>query len=86
VSAYRSCYERSRFVRVNTDEAELPNVRDVAGTNNADVFVKDDYGVTVAIVAIDNLVKGASGQAVQCMNLGFGLPEDAGLRIAGLQP
>jgi N-acetyl-gamma-glutamyl-phosphate reductase len=38
------------------------------------------------IVAIDNLVKGASGQAVQCMNLGFGLAEDAGLRLAGLHP
>ncbi|HVY60869.1 MAG TPA: N-acetyl-gamma-glutamyl-phosphate reductase, partial [Planctomycetota bacterium] len=80
---YRERFAGSRFVRVLD---EVPNVRDVAGTNNADLFVKDDFGVTLVIVAIDNLVKGASGQAVQCMNLGFGLAEDAGLRLAGLNP
>ena len=80
---YRERFAASPFVRVLD---EVPNVRDVAGTNNADVFVKDDFGVTLVIVAIDNLVKGASGQAVQCMNLGFGLAEDTGLRLAGLNP
>jgi N-acetyl-gamma-glutamyl-phosphate reductase len=83
-AAYRARYEGSPFVRVSTKE--VPNVRDVAGTNNADVFVKGDFGVTLVIVAIDNLVRGAAGQAVQCMNLGFGLPEDAGLRLAALHP
>jgi N-acetyl-gamma-glutamyl-phosphate reductase len=63
-----------------------PNVRDVAGTNNADVFVKDDFGVTLVITAIDNLVRGAAGQAVQCMNLGFGFDEDLGLRLPALYP
>jgi len=82
--AYRRFYEGSRFVRVSSKE--VPNVRDVAGTNNADILVKDDFGVTLVIVAIDNLVKGAAGQGVQCMNLGFGLPEDAGLKLAGLHP
>jgi N-acetyl-gamma-glutamyl-phosphate reductase common form len=80
---YRERFAGSRFVRVVDD---VPNVRDVAGTNNADVFVRDHFGVTVVIVTIDNLVKGASGQAVQCMNLGFGLAEDAGLKLAGLNP
>ncbi|MHC4390163.1 MAG: N-acetyl-gamma-glutamyl-phosphate reductase [Planctomycetota bacterium] len=80
---YEEAYEGSRFVRV-VDSA--PNVHHVCGTNNADIFVKDDYGVTLVIAAIDNLVRGASGQAVQCMNLGFGWPEDTGLRLPALQP
>lgn len=80
---YRERYAGSPFVRVLDD---APNVRDVAGTNNADVHVRDHFGVTVVIVAIDNLVKGAAGQAVQCMNLGLGLAEDRGLKLAGLNP
>jgi N-acetyl-gamma-glutamyl-phosphate reductase len=80
---YRDRYAGSRFVRV---QEEVPNVRDVAGTNNADVYVRDHFGVTLVIVAIDNLVKGAAGQAVQCMNLGFGLAEEAGLKLPGLNP
>ncbi len=80
---YRARYQGARFVRVAD---EVPNVRDVAGTNNADVYVRDHFGVSLVIVAIDNLVKGAAGQAVQCMNIGFGLAEDAGLRLAGALP
>src|SRR5439155_12617728 len=81
--AYRRRYEGERFVRVVKD---VPNVRDVAGTNNADIFVRDDFGVTLVISTVDNLVKGAAGQAVQCLNLGFGLAEDAGLKLAGALP
>jgi N-acetyl-gamma-glutamyl-phosphate reductase len=40
----------------------------------------------IAIAALDNLVKGASGQAIQCANLALGLPEVAGLPVAGLYP
>ena len=43
-------------------------------------------GIAVAMAALDNLVKGASGQAVQNMNVMFGLPEDTGLRTPGLYP
>jgi N-acetyl-gamma-glutamyl-phosphate reductase len=43
-------------------------------------------GWVVAIAALDNLIKGASGQAVQCANLALGLPEDAGLPMAGAYP
>jgi N-acetyl-gamma-glutamyl-phosphate reductase len=82
-AAYRRHYEAEPFVRLVKD---VPNVRDVAGTNNADVFVRDDFGVTLVISTVDNLVKGAAGQAVQCMNIGFGLAEDTGLRLAGLSP
>lgn len=81
--AYEQAYAGSPFVRV-VDAP--PNVHDVLGTNNADIYVKDDFGVTVVIASIDNLVRGAAGQAVQCMNLGFGLPEAAGLRLPALQP
>ena len=82
-AVYRARYEGARFVRVLKDP---PNVRDVAGTNNADIYVRDDFGVTLVISTVDNLVKGASGQAVQCMNLGLGLPEETGLKLAGLLP
>ena len=81
---YRRFYQASPFVRVLD---EPPNVIDVRGTNNADIYVQDGRdGVTVVIASVDNLVRGAAGQAVQCMNLSFGLPEDRGLRLAALVP
>jgi len=43
-------------------------------------------GQAIAMAALDNLVKGASGQAVQCMNLALGFDEDEGLRGAGFFP
>ena len=45
-----------------------------------------DAQTSMAIASIDNLVKGASGQAVQCANVALGLPETTGLPIAGLYP
>lgn len=80
---YREFYATSPFVRVV--EAP-PNVLDVRGTNNADLFVRDHGDVTLVIAAIDNLVRGAAGQAVQCMNLAFGLSPDRGLRLAAVMP
>ena len=65
---------------------EPPNVMDVRGTNNADIYVQDSEGVTLVISSVDNLVRGAAGQAVQCMNLGFGLAETRGLRLPALVP
>jgi N-acetyl-gamma-glutamyl-phosphate reductase len=81
--AYRRFYQGSPFVRVLD---EPPNVLDVRGTNNADIYVQDGDGVTVVISSLDNLVRGAAGQAVQCMNIGFGLPEDRGLKLPALIP
>jgi N-acetyl-gamma-glutamyl-phosphate reductase len=83
VDDYRRFYQDSRFVRVLD---EPPNVIDVRGTNNADLYVKDGDGVSVVISSVDNLVRGAAGQAVQCLNLSFGLPEDRGLRLPALIP
>lgn len=81
--AYRAFFRESPFIRVLE---EPPNVAHVRGTNNCDLYVKEHDGVWLVISAIDNLVRGASGQAVQCMNLAFGLPADRGLRLAALLP
>jgi N-acetyl-gamma-glutamyl-phosphate reductase len=80
---YREFYRDARFIHVVDTP---PNVNEVTGTNNAAIYVKDDDGLTLVISTIDNLCRGASGQAVQCMNLVFGLPEDRGLRLAALMP
>ena len=80
---YSKFYGSSPFVRV-VDEP--PNVIDVRGTNNADIYVQDGDGVTLVISSVDNLVRGAAGQAVQCLNLGFGFPETTGLRLPALIP
>ncbi len=69
----------SPFVRV-LPEGVWPAVADVRGTNRCDLaaHVEPD-GTAVLVSAIDNLIKGAAGQAVQCLNLRFGLGEAAGL-------
>jgi N-acetyl-gamma-glutamyl-phosphate reductase len=66
----------------------LPSTKATAGSNCAHLTVRVDprTGWLVAIAAIDNLIKGASGQAVQCANLALGLPEGAGLPLAGVYP
>jgi len=76
---YEKRYSGEPFVRVRED---LPHTKDVWGTNFCDVSVRRVEGteVAVAFAAIDNLGKGASGQAVQNMNLMFGMDETLGLR------
>jgi len=73
---YATAYRNEPFVRLRTDS---PNTKHVSGTNFCDVAVWAVKGRVVAIAAIDNLVKGAAGQAVQNMNLMFGRPETEGL-------
>lgn len=80
---YADFYRGSPFVRLLSVP---PNVAHVRGTNNAELYVREHDGVWLVISSIDNLVRGASGQAVQCMNLACGLPEDRGLRLAALVP
>ncbi|MDA8101325.1 MAG: N-acetyl-gamma-glutamyl-phosphate reductase [Nitrospiraceae bacterium] len=84
---YEECYRSEPFVRV-LPVGQFPNVRNVRGSNFCDLGVYADRrtGRAVIVTAIDNLVKGASGQAVQNMNLLMGLEETAGLRFAGLFP
>jgi N-acetyl-gamma-glutamyl-phosphate reductase len=58
----------------------------VRGTNFCDVAVESEGDRVVAVSTIDNLVKGASGQAIQNMNLMCGFAEGAGLCFAGMSP
>jgi N-acetyl-gamma-glutamyl-phosphate reductase len=72
-------YEGRRFVRI-TKDGRPPDTRDVRGTNYCDIgFVIDRGRRLILMSAIDNLVKGAAGQAVQNMNLMWKLAETAGL-------
>jgi N-acetyl-gamma-glutamyl-phosphate reductase len=79
----RDFYAAEPFVVV-TDEP--PSTRGTVGSNCAHVTVRYDErtGWVLALGAIDNILKGASGQAVQCANLALGLDETAGLPIAGM--
>ncbi|HYW33801.1 MAG TPA: N-acetyl-gamma-glutamyl-phosphate reductase [Balneolaceae bacterium] len=78
-------YEKERFVRVLD---EPPKVKNVRGSNYCDLFVTYDNRTNkiITISTIDNLVKGAAGQAVQNMNIMFGLIEHSGLKITPLSP
>lgn len=80
-AAYAAAYAEAPFVRLLDPARRLPAVRDVVGTNACDLapVVDEEAGTVVVLGAIDNLVKGAAGQAVQVMNLVLGLPETAGL-------
>lgn len=78
---YKKFYADEFFVRY-----QKPTLAAVRGTNFCDVAVESEGDRVVAISAIDNLVKGASGQAIQNMNLMCGFAEDAGLRVAGMLP
>lgn len=89
--AYRSAYGQEPFVRIIRERQgayRLPEPKILAGSNYADVgFAYDeDSGRIVSICAIDNLMKGAAGTAVQCMNLMCGFEETIGLEFPGLHP
>jgi N-acetyl-gamma-glutamyl-phosphate reductase len=73
-------YRGDRFVRV-LPAGEFPNTKNVSFTNFCDVAVRVEkrLGRVIAMSAIDNLIKGASGQAVQCLNVACGWSETAGL-------
>lgn len=82
---YRQFYDDCTFVQVLSPQAQ-PQTASVAGTNRAQVSVVHDKRTrsVVATCAIDNLGKGAAGQAVQCANIVYGFDEDAGLDAAAL--
>lgn len=86
-AAYNKYYEKETFVRV-LEEGVCPETKWVEGSNYVDVnFVIDERtGRVVMMGALDNLVKGAAGQAVQNMNLLFGFPEDEGLKLVPMFP
>ncbi|MFJ6513896.1 N-acetyl-gamma-glutamyl-phosphate reductase [Streptomyces sp. NPDC091406] len=90
-SAYRQRYRDEPFVRVISERRgghRLPDPKLLSGSNFCDVgfAVDPDSRHALLIGALDNLVKGGAGNAVQAMNIRFGLPEDRGLEFTGLHP
>ncbi len=85
MEALHDAYDDEPFVVVTDDP---PSTKATTGSNVAHVTARVDprTGWVLALCALDNLVKGASGQAVQCANAAAGLPETTGLPIAGLYP
>lgn len=88
---YRDAYAGEPFVRIVKDRAGIhrhPNPAILAGANWCDVGFEVDErsGRVVVVSAIDNLMKGAAGSAVQCLNLMMGFEETAGLTFPGLHP
>ena len=77
---YEKQYGKERFVHY----VKEPSIRAVVGSNHAHVSSDVINGNVVAFGVLDNLVKGASGQAVQCMNLMLNLKETEGIDTPGL--
>ena len=80
IELYQSFYHDAPFVRI---KRQIPQVKDVLYTNFCDIGVAVDRHTNqlILISVIDNLVKGAAGQAVQNMNIMFGLPQERGLHF-----
>lgn len=87
LALYREWYQDEPFIRV-LPEGRFPETKQVCGSNFCDIGLAVDGRTRrcVVVVAIDNLVKGASGQAIQAMNVMFGLDERAGLQSPALFP
>ncbi len=87
LALFQEHYRREPFVRVYP-KGKFPNTKDVKGSNYCDlgVNVNEEDGRMVVVTAIDNLVKGAAGQAVQNLNIMFGMDEEAGLDIVPVSP
>lgn len=86
-AAYEKAYDDEPFVYL-MPEGQLPRTGSVIGSNAAHIAVAVDEAAQtfVAIAAIDNLVKGTAGAAVQSMNLALGWPETQGLSVVGVAP
>jgi N-acetyl-gamma-glutamyl-phosphate reductase len=84
---FQEHYQKEPFIRIYP-EGKLPNTKDVRGSNYCDIGIKvnETDGRIVIVTAIDNLVKGASGEAVQNMNIMLGYPESMGLEVLPLTP
>jgi N-acetyl-gamma-glutamyl-phosphate reductase len=85
---YRDYYLDEPFVRISDTEGPLPSLKDIRGTNEVYIGLRSDKrnGKITIVSCLDNLVKGASGQAVQNMNLMAGFPERKGLDLTALHP
>ncbi|PRC47222.1 N-acetyl-gamma-glutamyl-phosphate reductase, partial [Mycobacterium sp. ITM-2017-0098] len=86
-AAYEKAYTSEPFVYL-LPEGQLPKTGAVIGSNAAQlaIAVDEDASTFIAIAAIDNLVKGTGGAAVQSMNIALGWPETEGLSTVGVAP
>jgi N-acetyl-gamma-glutamyl-phosphate/LysW-gamma-L-alpha-aminoadipyl-6-phosphate reductase len=85
-SLYEESYDTEPFVRLLPAGGRMPEVVAIAGTMTCEVGLAVEGRTLVAVAALDNLVKGGAGQAVQSLNLMLGLPESTGLQEPGLWP
>jgi N-acetyl-gamma-glutamyl-phosphate/LysW-gamma-L-alpha-aminoadipyl-6-phosphate reductase len=91
IKAYRSFYQGEKFIRfmkLAQGVFRLPDPKLIAGTNYVDVgFELDPHGNRiVSVCALDNLIKGTAGNAIQCLNIMSGFKEDTALTFPGLYP
>ncbi|GAA4062118.1 N-acetyl-gamma-glutamyl-phosphate reductase [Microbacterium laevaniformans] len=86
-SAWESAYDGETFVQL-LPEGQFPRTADVLGANTALVGLAVDRAANrvVVVTAVDNLVKGTAGAAIQSMNIALGLPEATGLTVNGVAP
>lgn len=89
--AFRKVVAENTFLRLAKERQgvhRVPEPKILAGSNYADLGfdLNEETGHVIAICAIDNLMKGASGSALQCMNLMYGFEETSGLEFPGLHP
>lgn len=82
---YREYYTESSFIRV-CNLGKYPSLKNVRFTNFCDIGIGFQDDVCITIIALDNLGKGAAGQAIQNMNIMFGFPEEQGLTIPCMYP
>jgi N-acetyl-gamma-glutamyl-phosphate reductase len=87
LNVFQEYYQKEPFIRI-CQQDKLPNTKDVRGSNYCDIGVKvsESDNRAVVVTTIDNLVKGASGEAVQNMNIMLGFPETMGLDAMPLFP
>jgi len=78
IELYKKFYKTEPFVRIR-GEGDFPRLKDVVGTNFCDICIKEDSDKVIIVAAIDNLLKGAAGQAVQNMNIMYNFSEGSGL-------
>jgi N-acetyl-gamma-glutamyl-phosphate/LysW-gamma-L-alpha-aminoadipyl-6-phosphate reductase len=88
---YRERYGKERFVRLVRERSarhRLPEPKILSGSNYCDIglALSSDGDHLIVVAALDNLMKGGAGNAVQCANIASGWDEAAGLLFAGLHP
>jgi N-acetyl-gamma-glutamyl-phosphate reductase len=85
--AWENAYHGELFVQV-LPEGQMPRTADVLGANTAliGLAVDEAVGRVIAVLAMDNLVKGTAGAAIQSANIALGLPETTGLTVNGVAP